>query len=67
MKRTALITGASNGIGLEFAHIFVSKGVNLALVDQSKEKLGEYKLKMEKQYGVIVYNIGKRFVVIRCG
>lgn len=44
MKRTALITGASNGIGLEFAHIFASKGVNLILVDQSKDKLGEFKL-----------------------
>ena len=60
MKRTALITGASNGIGLEFAHIFASKGVNLILVDQSKDKLGEFKLKMEKQYGAIVYNIGKK-------
>lgn len=59
MKRTALITGASSGIGLEFAHIFASKGVNLVLVDQSKEKLDTFKLQMEKQYGVIVYNIGK--------
>lgn len=59
MKRTALITGASSGIGLEFAHIFASKGVNLVLVDHSKEKMGEFKLKMEKQYGVIVYNINK--------
>ena len=59
MKRTALITGASSGVGLEFAHIFASKGANLVLVDHSREKLGEFKLKMEKQYGVIVYNIDK--------
>lgn len=59
MKKTALITGASSGIGLEFAYIFASKGVNLVLVDQSKEKLDAVKLQIGKQHGVIIFNIGK--------
>ncbi len=59
MKKTALITGASGGIGLELAHIHASKGDNLVLVARCKKKLDEFKLEMEKTYGVTVYNIGK--------
>lgn len=59
MKKTALITGASSGIGLELAHIHASKGDNLVLVARCKKKLDEFKLEMEKKYGVTVYNIGK--------
>jgi uncharacterized protein len=36
---TALITGASNGIGLEMARIFAGQKINLILVARSKEKL----------------------------
>ena len=39
MKNTALITGASNGIGLELAKIHASKGGNLVLVARNKIKL----------------------------
>lgn len=53
-----MITGALSGIGLEFAHLFASNGMNLVLIDFLKEKLDSNKLKLEKQYGVIVYNIG---------
>lgn len=59
MNKTVLITGASSGIGLELAHIHASKGDNLILIARSKKKLDEFKLQMEKQYGVTVYNIGK--------
>jgi hypothetical protein len=59
MKSTALITGASSGLGLEFAHVLASKGINLVLVARNKVKLDAFKLSMEKKYGVIVYNIGK--------
>jgi len=37
--KTALITGASSGIGLELAKIHASKGDNLILVARSSEKL----------------------------
>jgi short-subunit dehydrogenase len=59
MKNTALITGASNGIGLELAKIHASKGGNLILVARNKSKLDELKTVLEKQFNVSVYTIGK--------
>jgi short-subunit dehydrogenase len=59
MKNTALITGASNGIGLELAKTHASKGGDLVLVARNKSKLDELKSELEKQFGVSVYTIGK--------
>jgi short-subunit dehydrogenase len=59
MKNTALITGASNGIGLELAKIHASKGGDLVLVARNKSKLDELKIALEKQFGVSVYIICK--------
>jgi uncharacterized protein len=42
MKETVLITGASTGIGLEFAEIFASKNYNLVLVARSADKLNVF-------------------------
>ena len=39
--KTALITGASSGIGLELAKIFAAKGYNLVLTARSEKKLLE--------------------------
>jgi short-subunit dehydrogenase len=59
MRKTALITGASNGIGLELAKIHASKGGDLVLVARNKSKLDELKTEFEKQFKVSVYTIGK--------
>lgn len=59
MKKTALITGASSGIGLELARIHAAKGGNLVLVARSKSKLDELKDELEKNHGISVYVIGK--------
>ena len=59
MKKTALITGASSGLGAEFARIHASKGDNLVLVARSKEKMDILKSEIEKQFGVSVYVIAK--------
>ena len=59
MKNTALITGASNGIGLELAKIHASKGGDLVLVARNKSKLDEIKTELEMQFKVSVYTIGK--------
>ncbi|NVO11048.1 MAG: SDR family oxidoreductase [Bacteroidales bacterium] len=59
MKNTALITGASSGIGLELARIHAEKGGNLVLVARSTDKLEELKYELEKKHGISVYIIGK--------
>ncbi|MDP1801202.1 MAG: SDR family oxidoreductase [Bacteroidota bacterium] len=56
---TALITGASNGIGLELAKVHASKGDHLVLVARNKPKLEELKAELENQFKVKVYVIGK--------
>ena len=59
MNNTALITGASSGIGRQLAQIHASKGGDLVLIARSAEKLREIKESIEKQYGVKVYLIFK--------
>ena len=56
---TAIITGASNGIGLELAKIHASKGDDLVLVARNKQKLDELKRELEAAHKVKVYTIGK--------
>ncbi|MFY8007712.1 MAG: SDR family NAD(P)-dependent oxidoreductase [Sediminibacterium sp.] len=64
---TALITGASNGIGLELALIHASKGDQLVLVARNKSKLDELKLELEKTYKISVYTIGKDLSAMNAG
>jgi uncharacterized protein len=53
-NKYTLITGASGGIGLEFAKIHSSKGENLILVARNEAKLKEIKAELEKKYKVII-------------
>jgi len=64
MNKTALITGASNGIGLELAKIHASKGDNLVLVARSKDKLEALKLELETKYKISVHIIVKDLSLI---
>lgn len=41
MNKTVLITGASSGIGYEFAKLYASKGFDLVLVARNQTKLAE--------------------------
>ena len=59
MKKVALITGASSGIGKEFARIHAEKGGDLIVVARSKEKLQELKVELGKKHGTQVYVIIK--------
>ena len=52
MRSTALITGASRGIGAEFAKIFASNGSNLILTARDEEDLMQLKLEIEKSHEV---------------
>jgi len=59
MTKTALVTGASFGLGYEFARIHAENGGNLVLVARSKDKLDELKKELEEKYGVTVHVITK--------
>ncbi|ADR21867.1 short-chain dehydrogenase [Marivirga tractuosa] len=50
--KTALITGASSGIGMELAKIHAQKGDNLVLVARSEQKLNDLKKELESQYKI---------------
>ncbi len=55
---TALITGASSGIGFELAKIFATNKINLVLVARSEGKLNELASEV-KPLGVKVYVLAK--------
>lgn len=54
MTNTALITGASSGIGTEFARIHAARGGNLVLVARSAAKLETLKSELESAHGISV-------------
>lgn len=59
MKITTLVTGASNGIGLELAYVNAEHGNNLVLVARNWNKLQEIKVDLESKYDIVVYIIAK--------
>lgn len=59
MKKTALITGASSGIGKELARIHASRGGDLVIVARREDKLIELKEELEKKHKVNVMTINK--------
>lgn len=56
-NKTALVTGASDGIGLEFCKILAGKGYNLILVARRKDKLNEVAKILSAQYENIVCTV----------
>lgn len=52
MKKTALITGASVGIGYELSKIFAGNNYNLVLVSRTKQKLEAISKELENKHGI---------------
>jgi len=57
MKKTALITGASSGIGLDFVHLFAADGWDVALVARTESRLREIAADVERRFGVTAHVI----------
>ena len=50
--QTALITGASSGIGYELAKCFAQDGYNLVLVSRNADRLNEIANEFRNQFGL---------------
>lgn len=59
MRLTALITGASRGIGMELARVFAEAGHDLILVARNEDDLREIKKLLEAKYNINVHIIVK--------
>ncbi|MDD4291491.1 MAG: SDR family oxidoreductase [Clostridia bacterium] len=53
-RKTALITGASSGLGKEFSYIFAREGFNLVIAARSEDVLNKIKDDIEERYRVKV-------------
>jgi uncharacterized protein len=51
----ALITGASSGLGIDFAHLLAERGANLVLVARRDRPMQELARKMRDSFGVKVH------------
>lgn len=49
--RVALVTGASSGLGAQFAHALASQGADVALIARREEKLQKVKAEIAEKYG----------------
>ncbi|HXA16225.1 MAG TPA: SDR family NAD(P)-dependent oxidoreductase [Thermoanaerobaculia bacterium] len=56
MQRTAIITGASVGIGLEIARLFAADKWDVALVARTEPKLRELAAQFEKEHGITAHS-----------
>lgn len=55
MSNTALITGASSGIGKEFARLHASKGGDVILTARRENELNELKAELEEKHGIAAH------------
>lgn len=54
MNKTVLITGASSGIGYEFAKLFAKEGYNLVITARNETKLNEISNEIKNKHNLNV-------------
>jgi short-subunit dehydrogenase len=54
MPKTALVTGASAGLGEQFARLFAKSGISLVLIARRRDRLERLKNELETDFGVDV-------------
>ncbi len=59
LKRYALITGGTAGIGLELAKLFAKDSYNLVLVARDDARLSSVKAELETAFGIEVFTIAQ--------
>ena len=64
MQEYAVVTGATSGIGLEFARLFAADGVSLVLVARSKAVLHEVARELRESYSVDVHIVAADLAII---
>jgi uncharacterized protein len=57
LTQTALITGASSGIGYELAKLFARDHYNLVLVARSANRLAQLADELQKQFGIVAKTV----------
>ncbi len=62
-QKTALITGASGGIGYELAKLFAQDGYNLVLIARSQEKLTQVADELQGKFRISVKVITKDLAI----
>lgn len=56
-KQTALITGASMGLGLDYARLCAERGMDLVLVARSRDKLEALAAELRVKHGISAYAV----------
>lgn len=65
--KTAVITGASSGIGLAYALEFAKRGSNLVLVARSNDALGKLAANIKKQHDVTIHVVPQDLASVTAG
>lgn len=66
-NKTALITGASSGLGVEYAREFATRGSKLVLVARRKDALEKLATELRDKFGISVETISKDLSTLSAG